>query len=147
MSATNQFENDLLSLIFENIAAQNVGDASGLQPSGGAGSFFASLHTDTLEDADTDQTQDESAYTSYARVAVARSSAKWTVAAGNCSNDDAITFPEATGGSESVTDFGIGFAASAAGYLQIFGVLGAALAISNGIQAQFVAGQLDISLD
>ena len=59
MSATNQFENDLLGLLFTNLDAQNVGDAAGLQASATAGSFYMSCHTATLDDTHTDQTQDE----------------------------------------------------------------------------------------
>ena len=45
MSAQNFFEGALLKLIFQNVAAPNLGDASGLQPSTTAGNLYASLHT------------------------------------------------------------------------------------------------------
>ena len=45
MSATNVFENGLLSLIFENANYANVGDATGLRGSTTAGVFYISLHT------------------------------------------------------------------------------------------------------
>ena len=147
MSATNLFEDDLLDLIMTNVAAPNVGDASGLQPSAAAGNWHISLHTATLNDTHTVQTQSEAAYTSYARVAVVRSTAGWTVASGTADNDAAITFPQATGGSETETDVGLGFAASGAGVLQIYGALTASLAVSNGITPEFAAGALDVSLD
>lgn len=147
MSATNLFEDDLLDLIFTNIAAPNVGDASGLQPSASAGNFHISLHTATLLDTDTIQTSGEAAYTSYARVSVVRSTAGWSISSGTVDNDSAITFPAATGGSETETDFGLGFSASGAGILQIFGALVASLAVSNGITPEFAAGTLDITLD
>ena len=147
MSATDLFEDDLLDLIFTNIALPNVGDVSGLQPSAVAGSFYISLHTDTLVDADTLQSADEAAYTSYARIAVARSIAGWTVTSGVVDNDDAITFPTATGGSETELDFGIGSSASGAGVLQIYGSLVASLAVSNGITPEFASGELDITID
>ncbi len=147
MSATDLFEDDLLDLIFTNVAAPNVGDAGGLLPSAAPGSFHISLHTGTLIDSHTLQTQSEAAYTSYARVAVARGVAKWTVASGTIDNDDAITFPAATGGSETETDFGIGFAASGAGVLQIYGALTSSLAVSNGITPEFASGALDISVN
>lgn len=147
MTATNLFEDDILDLLFTNVAAPNVGDASGLQPSSTAGSFYISVHTGTLLDTHTAQTQFEAAYTSYARVAVARSTAQWTVASGTVDNDNAITFPAATGGSETETYFGIGSAASGAGNLQIFGALSASLAVSSGITPEFAAGALDISVD
>ncbi len=147
MSASNAFEDQLLSLIFTNVAATNIGDAAGLLPSASAGSFFIGLHTATIVDSDSLQTTSEATYTSYARVAVARSAAQWTVSSGNIDNDNAITFPAATGGSNTVTDFTIGQATSGGGGIQIFGALTASLAVSNGITPQFAAGALDISID
>ena len=146
MPAVNQLEDDLLDLMFTNVAAPNWGDAGGLLPSAAPGDIHVSLHTATLNDTHTDQTQDEAAYTSYARIAVARSVAQWTVGAGLVDNDNEILFPEATGGTETETDFGLGFALSGTGYLQIYGVVTPALAVVTGTQPRFKAGTLDISV-
>ena len=56
MSATDVFENGLLSLIFENANYANVGDATGLRGSSTAGVFYISLHTGTLTDSSTQAT-------------------------------------------------------------------------------------------
>lgn len=146
MSATNVLENGLLSLLFENANYANVGDATGLRGSSTAGVFHISLHTANPNETGS-QTTSEAAYTSYARVSVARASAQWTVASGTADNDNAITFPAATGGSESESHFGIGSDASGAGNLFIWGALSASLAVSSGITPSFAAGALDISLD
>lgn len=146
MSATNVFENGLLSLIFENANYANVGDATGLRGSSTAGSFYISLHTANPNETGT-QTTSEAAYTSYARVAVARSTAGWTVASGVCDNDAAINFPQATGGSESETHFGIGSDTSGTGNLFLWGALTSSLAVSSGITPSFAAGALDVTLD
>ena len=146
MTATNQFEDDLLDLIFTNVEAPNVGDVTGLENSTTAGSVQVSLHTATLADTTTATTTSEAAYTSYARQTVARSVAGWTVASGTVDNDSAITFPQATGGSETETDFGLTLMATG-DYLQIFGALTSSLAVSNGITPEFAAGALDISLN
>ena len=143
MSATNAFENGIALLLFNNTALANVGDVSGLQPSATAGSFYVSLHTaDPTETGN--QTSSEAAYTSYARVAVARSGAGWTVTNDTAENAAAITFPAATGGSETETHFGIGSAASGTGNLQLIGTLNSALAVSSGITPEFAAGALDV---
>ena len=147
MSAQDFFEDDLLDLIFTNVAAPNVGDAGGLQPSATAGSFYISLHTAAPAETASAQTTSEAAYTSYARQAVARSTAGWTVASGNVDNDAAITFPQATGGSETETDFGIGSDLTGAGNLDMTGALTSSLAVSNGITPEFAAGALDVALD
>lgn len=146
MSATNAFENGLLSLIFENANLANVGDATGLRGSTTAGVFQISLHTADPGETGT-QTTSESAYTSYARVSVARSTAGWTVASGVADNDAAIGFPAATGGSSTVTHFGIGSDSSGAGNLFLKGALAASLAVSTGITPSFAAGALDVTLD
>jgi hypothetical protein len=96
MSAQDFWEDDLLELILTNVAAPNVGDASGLQPSAGAGSFFTSLMTALPAESVSDQTTNEATYTPYARVGIARSAAGWTVASGVGDNDSAVTFPQAT---------------------------------------------------
>lgn len=146
MGATDAFENKLLSLIFENANAANIGDATGLRGSTGAGDFRISLHTATLGEA-SEQNTSEAAYTSYARVAVARSSAGWSVAAGVADNDSAIVFPACTGGSETETDFGIGSDAAGAGNLNMYGAFTNSLAVSNGITPDIAAGALDITMN
>lgn len=147
MSAQNFFEDDILDLLFTNVAIPNVGDASGLQPSATAGSFHISLHTALPAETASAQNTSEAAYPGYARVAVPRSLAGWTVASGVVDNDAAITFPQATGGSETETHFGLGSAASGVGNLFMKGALTASLAVSNGITPEFAAGALDVSVD
>lgn len=148
MSATNAFESSLLALIFTNVDAANVGDATGLRGSSTAGSFYISLHTANPNETG-DQDTNDALYTGYARVAVARSAAAWTVTGNTADNDSAITFPACTGGSETETHFGIGSSAtlSAAGNLFLYGALTASLAVSNGITPSFAAGALDVTLD
>ena len=146
MSATNAFETALLTLYFNNTDHANVGDAAGLQNSVGAGSFYVSLHTADPGEAGS-QTTSEATYTSYARVAVARSAAGWTIAAANVSNAAAVTFPAATGGSNTITYFGIGSDSSGAGNLFFSGALTASLVVSSGITPSFAIGELDVNLD
>lgn len=146
MSATNAFETALLTLYFNNTDHANIGDAAGLQNSTAAGNFYVSLHTGDPGETG-DQTTNEATYTSYARVAVARSGAGWTVSGNNVSNTAAITFPAATGGSNTITHFGIGSDSSGAGNLFFKGALGASRVISSGITPSFAIGELDVSLD
>jgi hypothetical protein len=146
MSATNSFESALMSLLFENANVANVGDATGLRGSSTAGVFHISLHTGNPNETGT-QTTNEAAYTSYARIPVARSTAAWTVASGVADNDGAINFPQATGGSESETHFGTGSDLSGTGNLFIWGTLTSPLAVSSGVAPTFSPGSLDFSLD
>lgn len=146
MSKGNTFENELLLLIFNNTAIALIGDASGLQPSATAGSLYISLHTGDPGEAGT-ATTSEAAYTSYARVAVARSGSGWTVSGNAVSNAALIQFPQCTGGSETLTHFGVTTASSGGTKLLYKGALSASLAVSSGIQPQFAAGDLDITED
>jgi hypothetical protein len=149
MSAVDQFEDDLLDLIFTNVDAPNIGDAAGLQNSATEGSLHVSLITDgtAVGETDTSQLTGEAAYGSYARQPVGRNIASWTVASGTVDNDSPITYPQATSGTETEDQFGIGFALAGAGYLQIYGSLTGTLAVSTGITPEFAAGDLDISIN
>jgi len=137
MSKTNAFETDLLEFIFLDTAIPWEGAATNL---------YISLHTASPAETG-NQTTNEAAYTSYARVAVTRSGTEWTVSGDTVDNDNAITFPKATGGSETITHVGIGTAASGTGNLVYYGALSSSLAVSTNITPEFAAGDLDITED
>ncbi len=146
MSLTNAAETDLLELLFNNTDWANIGDASGLQGSTAAGSFYVSLHTGDPGETG-DQTTNECDYTGYGRVAVARTSGGWTISGNNASNTAAITFGQCTAGSNTATHFGIGTDSSGTGNLILKGALTASLAISSGITPEFAIGELDVNVD
>lgn len=146
MSATNAFETALLQLIFTNTNAANIGDATGLRGSTTAGSFYISLHTADPGETGT-QTTSEATYTGYGRVAVARSGSGWTVSGNNASNTAAISFAACTGGSNTITHFGIGSDSTGTGNLFLKGALTSSLAVSSGITPSFAIGDLDVNLD
>jgi hypothetical protein len=147
MSATNAFETALLAFYFNNTDHANVGDAGGLQNSATAGSFYVSLHTADPGETGT-QTTSETAYTGYARVAVARSGAGWTVSGSNVSNAAAILFGTCTAAPGAVlTHFGIGSDASGAGNLFLKGALGSSYQPAVGNAPNIPIGSLDVDLD
>lgn len=146
MSATNAFETNLLNHIFTNAAIANIGDATGLPASATAGSLYVSLHTADPGEAG-DQTTNETAYTNYARVAVARSSAGWTVSGSNASNTAAVNFAQCGATGATITHFGVGTSSSGTGNLLVSGALTSSLAVSNGITPSFAIGDLDVNVD
>jgi hypothetical protein len=146
MSKGNTFENELLLHLFNNSDVANVGDATGLRGSTAAGSLYVSLHTGDPGEAGS-QTTSECAYGSYARVAVARSGAGWTVSGNAVSNAALIQFPQCTSGSETITHFAVGTSSGGAGKILYKGALSSSLAVSSGIQPQFATGDLDIQED
>lgn len=129
MSKGNTFENDLVKLIFQATAIANIADNAASSP---LTNLYVSLHTADPGEAGS-QTTSECAYTSYARVAVARTSGGWTVTNNSVSPAAAITFPAATGGSETATNWGVGTASSGAGKLLYKGSISPTIAISTGV--------------
>jgi hypothetical protein len=125
-------ENSMLLLFFNNTNFANVGDATGLRGASTAGSLYVSLHTADPGEAG-DQSTSEIAYTSYARVAVARSGSGWTVTNNSVSPASTITFPAGTGGSGTATYFGVGTASSGAGVLLYSGAISPTITCGNGI--------------
>jgi hypothetical protein len=148
MSKSNSFENALLLLLFNNSNIATLGDATGVRGSSTAGSLYVSLHTADPGEAG-NQSTSEATYTSYARVAVARNGSAWTVTGNALENAAAITFPACTGGSSTVTYFGVGTESSGTGLLLYSGALTSpsSLAISTGITPEFAAGALNITED
>lgn len=145
MSTTTAFKTALLTLYFNNTDHANIGDAAGLQNSAAAGSFYISLHTADPGAAGS-QTTSESALGGYARVAVARSGAGWTVAGTNISNTAAVTFPAITSGSETITYAGIGSDLSGAGNLFWRVPLTVSRVLDTGETASFAIGELDVNM-
>lgn len=134
MSASNSLESSILEHILNNLTVANVGDATGLRGSTTAGSLYLSLHTADPGEAG-DQTTSEIAYTSYARVALARDGTKWTVVAGAPATATGVqsSFPAGTGGSGTATHFGVGTASSGAGVLLFSGAITPNIVCGSGV--------------
>jgi hypothetical protein len=151
MSKSNQWESDLLLLAFNNTAAAGIGNAGGLQPSAVAGSFYVALHTADPGEAGV-QTTSEATYTGYARQAVARSGAGWTVsgtAPTQVANAAAITYPACTAGGDSLTHFSVGDDLAGGGKIRYIGTLtGSPVVVSTvNTPPSFAIGVLIITED
>jgi len=129
MSKGNTFENDLLRLVFNATAIANIADNAASSP---LTNLQVSLHTADPGEAG-DQTTSETAYTSYARVAVARSGGGWTVTNNSVSPAANIDFPACTGSTSTITHFGVGTASSGAGKLLYKGTVTPNISVSNGV--------------
>lgn len=145
MSKSNTFETGVLNLVFVNTDLANIGDATGLRGSSTAGSLYVSLHTSDPGEAGSPSTN-ETVYTNYARVAVARTSGGWTVSGNQVSNTAAISFPQCGATGATITHFGVS-TASSGGTLLFKGALSSSLAVSNGITPQINAGALTVTED
>ena len=146
MSMTDTMETALLALLFNNTTLANMGDSTGVVGSTTNGVFYVSLHTaDPTKTGN--QTTNESAYTSYARVSVVRTTAGFSVSGNTVSNAGTITFPTCTGGSSVITYFGVGYGSTGTGNLQFSGALNSSLTVSNNITPAFAASALTFTAD
>lgn len=141
MGKTNAWETGLLSLVFTNANFATVGDATGLRGSSSAGSLYLSLHTGDPGEAGNQETS-EISYTSYARVAVARSGSGFTVSGNSVAPAASVDFPECTGGSGTATHFGIGTEASGAGVLLYKGALTPNISVTTGVTPRITAATI-----
>lgn len=128
MAKTTSFASSILDLIFNATAIANIADNSATSP---LTNLYVSLHTADPGTAG-DQTTNETSYTGYARVAVARTSGGWTVTDNVVTPAAAITFGELTAGPATITHMGIGTAASGAGVLLYSGALSSSVVAGIG---------------
>lgn len=143
MSKSNTTENNLLLLIFNATAWANMADNAASSP---LTSLYVALHTGDPGEGGT-ATTSESAYTNYARVAVARTAGGWTVSGATVTNAGAIAFPTCGVTGSTVTYFSVTVASSGSTTILYSGQLISSLAISNGITPSFGVGQLTVTED
>lgn len=121
MAAGNTFLNDLAKLIFQATAIANIADNAASSP---LTSLYAGLHT-ADPGAAGNQTTSETAYTNYARQAIARNSGGFTVSTVSITLAAAVSFPAgATSDTDVISFFSIGTASSSTGKLLYSGPIG-----------------------
>jgi hypothetical protein len=108
----------IVKLIFNGTAIANLADNAASSP---LTNLYLSLHT--ADPTGGTQATSEASYTGYARVAIVRTSAGWTVAGTTVSPTAQINFPPGTGGGGTATYGGIGTAATGAGELLCSGTV------------------------
>lgn len=128
MSKQNDFEDDILKLIFNGTAIADLAEDDSTSP---ATALTIALHTADPGETGTQLTS-EATYTSYARQTVARTTGGFTVASGSVSPVANIEFPAATGGSETITHFSVGTGVS--DKILYSGTVTSNIAVSSGIQ-------------
>lgn len=144
MSKSNTTENDLVKFVANGVS----------MPSYGA-NLQVNLHTADPGEGGT-ATTNAADYTGYAAVAVSRDGSGWTICDGappynaNANgpafkNTAEITFPECTGGSNSITHASISVVAT--GQILYKGAMTEPLAVSNLITPRFPAGTLIVVED
>ena len=130
MSKGNTFENDWLKLIFNATAIANIADNAASAP---LTNLYVSLHTADPGEAG-NQTTSETAYTGYARVAVARTSGGFTVSGNSVSPASNIDFGECTASpGAAITHFAIGTDVSGAGKILYSGTVTPNITMAVGV--------------
>jgi len=132
----NTFDNDLLKLILNGVAIANIADNAASAP---FTNLYVSLHT-ADPGVGGNQTTSEATYTGYARQAVARTSAGFTVSGTSATLTAAVVFPTATGGSETETFVAIGTGASGTGKILYRGPITPSLSVTSGVAPQLTTG-------
>jgi len=135
MSKSDFLENALLKLIFNATAIANIADNAAASP---LTNLYWALHTADPGDAGTQATS-ETAYGSYARQAVARTTGGMTAATvGSTSPVANVVFPAATTPAlptvSSITHFSIGVAISGATNILYSGTVTPNINVSAGVQ-------------
>lgn len=130
MSLSNSAETSFLLILFNATLWANIAINATSSP---IPNLYNSLHTADPGEAG-DQTTSEATYTSYARVAVARTTSGWPAPSGGSISPAAtITFPTATGGTNTITHFSIGVAASSTSKILYSGTVTPNIAVVNGV--------------
>jgi hypothetical protein len=129
MAFSPSTENAVLKLIFNATAWANFADNAATAP---LTNLYMGLHTN--DPTSGNQSTNEATYTGYARAAVARSSAGFTVATNTVVPAANIDFPAGTGGSDSITNFSVGQAGTGSTGIVIAGTVSPSpLTTGNGI--------------
>lgn len=126
------FANDFIKLLFKATAIANVADNAASSP---ITNVEVSGHTASPSGATQDTS--ESAYTSYARVAVLRSASGYTDSTNTCALAGTLSFPAGTGGSGTMTHAGFGSAHTSTGKLFFWGTVTPNIVTGNGVTPQF----------
>lgn len=135
--------NSILNLMYRATAWADVAENDSSSP---LTNTYVSLHTADLTAATNQQTDQETSYTNYDRVAVARSTGWDAASGGSTANAATISFPQCGASGATLTHVAVGTAdLPSAGTVWHYGELNSPLAVANGITPQFAAGALTIT--
>lgn len=134
--------NSIVNLMYRATAWANVADNAAASP---LTNTYVGLHTGNLTAGTNSQAENETAYTNYARVAVARSTGWDAAASGATANAATISFAQCGVTGATLTHVSTGVASSGATAVWHYGALNSSLAVSSGITPQFAAGALTVT--
>lgn len=130
MGKSTTTSNNILKLVFNATAWANIADNAASSPNT---NIYAAGHTADPGAGGTQSTS-EIGYTSYARVAVARTTGGFTASSSASTSPVAsVTFPAGTGGSGTMTYGSFGMLSSGAGIILYSGTVTPNIVTGNGV--------------
>lgn len=142
MPKSTSASNSILALIFNATAWADIAENDSSSP---ATNLYLSLHTADPGVGGSQETN-ETSYTNYVRIAIARTTGGWDAPSGGATANAALAqFAQCGASGATLTHVAIGTASSGAGLVLYAGALTSSLAVANGIQPQFAAGALDVT--
>jgi hypothetical protein len=124
-------ENAILGVIFNATSLAGIfQDSSG----GGNANLYVALHTaDPTDTPSSGMGTSEATYTSYARATLERTSSGFTVSGSSVHPTTDITFPQATGGSDTITHWSVGLSTNSTADILYSGTVSPQISVSNGV--------------
>lgn len=142
MTISDTTETAIMALIFNATTWANYAQNAATSPET---NIVNALHTADPLDAGTQATS-EIAYTSYARVNVARTSGGWTVSGGQVTPVANIDFPAGTGGSGTATHWSTGKSGGGSSAILFSGTITPNIVCGNGVTPRLTTAST-ITLD
>jgi hypothetical protein len=142
MSISNATETAILKLVYQAVAWANYADNAASSPET---NIVNALHTGDPGDGGSMSTS-EIAYTSYARVNVARTTGGWSESSGSVSPVANIDFPAGTGGSGTATHWSTGKSGGGAAAILWSGTVTPNIVCGNGVTPRLTTAST-ITLD
>jgi hypothetical protein len=124
--------NAQLALLLNGTPIPGIADNAAASP---LTQVYVALHT-ADPGAGGNMSTSEVTYTGYARAAMARTSAGWTIVGAAANPTSMVSLPACTGGNATAAYFSVGDAPTGAGHIFYTGPLTPAIAISNGVTPQ-----------
>ena len=126
---SDALENDLLKLIFNGTAIANIADNAASSP---LTSLYIGLHTADPTDAGT-QSSNETSYTGYARIPIARTGSGWVVTGNSVSPAANVDFGQCTAGTALITHLSVGTSVSGTGKILYAGTVTPNISVMSGV--------------
>ena len=137
---------NFLKLALQNVDWTTFGSGTGLRGATTAGNLCIALAISTGTGGSTQDVNESTNWSPGGRQLVARGAGTWTVSTNQGSNTNAISWSQCTSGSDTITGFSAGGAASGASENDFYGSNGSNINVSANIVLSYGAGAMVITV-